>query len=267
VSTRKALDDRQWRVLTLVAEQGVLDTVQSAVLVGVSRPTAHRLLDGMYAAGLLARHVTHHGRDHRWYYEVTRSAEEALARAAHRQRRPMIRGIWDRQRAPQRQHRINQFFVDLAGYARRHGQAELFRWWHRVDACHWLEDHGVIEPWCDGCCIWIEDATTIRFTLHWTVGGMLGISGVVRLTPRAIVTGYTDTVQLDAVLVVGADRDEEYALHELAAARPMPAVLGTTTRAVLATHPDGPAGPVWATRLHQVDDGARRRLINVSSDR
>jgi DNA-binding MarR family transcriptional regulator len=261
------ISDRHWRVLTMVTEHGVLDTAQVAVLLGTSRPTAHRLLDALHTAELLERSATPVGRHHRWYYEVSGLGARALTMARRRRGQREVPAVGERRRALRRQHRVNQFFVDLAGYAARHGQAELFRWWHRVDACHWLREHGVAEPWCDGHGIWIENATTVGFTLHWAVGSTFGFTGPVRITPKAIVDGYSPVARLDAVLVVVADHDEEHALHKAATAHPMPAVVASTIPALIAAHADGPAGPIWATGPPDIISEARHRLIDLPARR
>ena len=57
------------------------------------------------------------------------------------------------------QYRRNQVFVDLIGYARGRGNAELLRWWHAIDANLWLASRGVTDPDCDGSA---SGSTTAR---------------------------------------------------------------------------------------------------------
>jgi predicted ArsR family transcriptional regulator len=71
-----ALGRRQRKVLALIARHGVVDTEQAAVVLAVSRPTAHRLLDGLWLDGWVDRSASRHGRDHRWYYAVSGAGAE-----------------------------------------------------------------------------------------------------------------------------------------------------------------------------------------------
>ena len=82
--------DRAQRVLWLVAEHGVLDTTQVAVLLGVSRATAHRVLDALANAELLERHREPQGRDHRWSYQLSWSGRREVTQARRRANLPLL---------------------------------------------------------------------------------------------------------------------------------------------------------------------------------
>jgi hypothetical protein len=260
------LTDRQRRVLLAVAQHGVLDTAQVAVLLTASRPTAHRLLDGLHACGLLARHGARHGRHHRWYYTVSTAGGDAIL-ATQRGAAPVVRTLEDRRLDLSRQYQINRLFVDLVAYGHRHGQAELYRWWHRVDAMTWLAELGIDEPRCDGRGIWIENATTVRFLLHWTLEQVYGFYANVRLAPKTILAQYAEITPADALLVVVANLDGERAMHEHAAEHPVGMAVATTTPALLDGHDDGAAGPVWATNADAIASSRRHRLIDVHASR
>jgi hypothetical protein len=170
----------------------------------------------------------------------------------------------ERRRGRRRQHRINQFFVDLIAYARRHGSAELHRWWHRVDACRWLAGLGASDPWCDGRAIWIEDAVPVRFLLHWTLGTVGSFDVEPHRNLRGIVTQYAATDPGEALLIVTADSDGERAVHEHAVSAGVAAPVATSTAALLSGCVDAAAGQVWAASGEAVTAGARCRLAALN---
>jgi hypothetical protein len=253
----EALSDRHWRLCVLVAEHGVLDTAQVAVLLGVSRPTAHRLLTGLCEAGLLDRWASRHGRHHRWYYHISWTGGDVLTQTLRRRGRSVPLALWERHRDSRRQHEINQFFVDLTSHAHHARSAVLHRWWHRVDACHWLREHGVTDPHCDGHGIWIEDATTVSFTLHWLAGLADPYTGEADPPAERVAACYRRSAPVDAVLVVVDTPEHENAMHHAADLTVRPIV--ATTMLDLLTEAS-PAGPVWRSGSSVA---SRRRLIEL----
>jgi predicted ArsR family transcriptional regulator len=139
------------RALWSVAEHGVLDTEQVASLLRVSRPTAHRLLDGLVRAELLERRRAHWGRDHRWLCQLSWSGGRVVTEARQHAGQPALHGLFKRAGVGDRQHLINGFLVDLIRHdAGTDGRAGLVSWQHRTDARRWSAEHGVAHPECDG---------------------------------------------------------------------------------------------------------------------
>ena len=241
---------RARQVLGLVGEHGVLDTQQVATLLGISRPTAHRLLDSLVCADLLERRRAAWGRDHRWLFQLSWSGVQLVTEARRRAKQPVLRGLFKRAGVGDRQHLINGFFVDLVRHGTgTDGRAGLVSWRHGVDARRWLAEHGVARPDCDGSGIWVEDAITVRFALLWLDRQ--------EPDPAAVSRAHLDQAPVDVVLVVTAQPEDEQAV--LAHAETHPAwtrVACTTMRALTDA---GPADAVWATWPR----GPRRRLASL----
>lgn len=245
------MGERRWRVLALVAEYGMVDTSQVAVLVSESRPTVHRQLAALHAAGLLERKARPRSNDRRWLYWASRAGLTELDRCAP----SALEAVWDVPADLELLHSINQVFMDLAVYARRVGDAELYRWWSGVRADDWLRAHRLPGISCDGHGIWI-DGLTVRFTLHWAQYARAP------QPPDVVLAGYVDGGPVDTVLVVDHPETEPV-WHAAAARRAVPVVVATTSRTELAASPDGAAGAVWATgsgrarcRLRELAHGA-----------
>ncbi len=241
---------RARHVLGLVGEHGVLDTQQVATLLGISRPTAHRLLDSLVRADLLQRRRAAWGRDHRWLFQLSWSGGQLVTEERRRAKQPALRGLFKRAGVGDRQHLINGFFVDLVSHgAGTDGRAGLVSWRHGVDARRWLAEHGAARLDCDGSGIWVEDGSTVRFVLLWLAGR--------ELDPAAVSRTQLDQAPVDVVLVVTSRTDDELAVLVRAGAHPTRARLAGTTVAALADA--GPAGAIWATRPH---GGNRHRLAD-----
>ena len=245
--------DRAQRVLWLVAEHGVLDTTQVAVLLGVSRPTAHRVLDALANAEVLGRHREHQGRDHRWSYQLSWSGRREVTRARRRAKLPLLSELSRRTGSRGQQRAINGFFVDLVSRAATSGgRAGLVTWRHRIDARRWLEETGVTSADCDGLGVWIEDGATVRFVLLWLTWWEAD-SAVLAILSQA-------WPGVDTVLVVTASpvAERQAMAHAATASGPV----AFTTRQLLAA--EGPAGPIWAVGA---GDHPRRRLADLGPRR
>jgi DNA-binding MarR family transcriptional regulator len=241
----------QWaahKAAWLIAEHGVLDTAQVAVLLGVSRPTAHRVIDGLVEVGLVERRSSPWGRDHRWYAVLSLEGRQLVTLARHQAGQPALRDLSARVGLLDRQHPINGFFVGLVGYAARAGEgAGLVSWQHRIDARRWLAEHGEAAE-CDGVGIWVENGVTLRFALLWHVGR--------RFDPDDLDHGWT---AVNAALVVTGNPAHEHEVLAFAAQRRISCRLATTTRSLLEA--ETAADAVWAI----APDGPRRRLIELTA--
>jgi DNA-binding MarR family transcriptional regulator len=239
------LTERAQRALWLVAEHGVLGARQVGVLLGVSRPTAHRLLRELAAAGLLERPKPVRGSEHRRLYRVSWSGGRVVTEAQRRAGLPVFGSLFARPGSPDRQHRVNDFFVALVEHAAgSDGRSGLLGWRHGFDAEAWLAERGVARPDCDGSGIWLEDGRVVRFVVVWD-----------RWESNPMIAGLAGggLLPVDVVLAV-ADRLGEPAVLEYTAGCGLAGVVASTTPAILAEV--GPAGPAWATTAEL--DGRRR---------
>jgi DNA-binding MarR family transcriptional regulator len=249
VAGRLGLGERRWRVLAVVAEYGMVDTGQVALLVSESRPTVHRALAALHAAGLLERKARPRSSDRRWLYWVSRAGLMELDRRAP----SALEAVWEFPSDLGLLYSINQVFMDLVVYARRVGDAELYRWWSGVRTDGWLRAHRLPDVSCDGHGIWIDGGVTVRFTLHWAQYARAPEP------PDVVLAGYDDGGPVDMVLVVDHPQMEPV-WHAAAARRGVPVVVATTSRPELAASPDGAAGAVWAAG----SGGARCRLRDLA---
>ncbi len=239
---------RARHALWLVAEHGVLSARQVGVLLGVSRPTAHRLLRELAADGLLERPKPEHGSEHRQLYRVSWSGGRMVTEAQRRAGLPVFASLFARPGVPERQYRVNELFVTLVEHAAgSDGRSGLLGWRHGFDAEVWLAESGVARPECDGSGIWLEDGRVVRFVVvwdRWESNPMIGeLAGGGRLP-------------VDVVLVVAGNRRGEAAVLEYAARRALVGVVACTTAAILTEA--GPAGPAWTTTVAELLDGRRR---------
>lgn len=162
------VDERARRAIWLVAEHRVLSAGQVGVLLGVSRPTAHRLLRALAADGLLERPRSQLGSEHRRLYRRSWSGGRLVTQTQRWTGAAVFGSLFARPGRPERQYRVNAFFVALVECAAgSDGRTGLRGWRHGFDAEVWLAQHGVRSPACDGSGIWVEDGRVVRFVVVW----------------------------------------------------------------------------------------------------
>lgn len=243
---RRPLAGRAGELARLLADHQVFDTRQVAGLFGVSRVTAHRLLNGMCRAGLVER-----VEPSPFYYVLSTAGWATVGTGRVGPPTPVPGGDLGRQAA------INSVFVDLIAYGRGHGAAGLWRWRSGPATIDWLRRRGAARAASDGSAVWVQDNTAVTFNLHWAPGP--DPRPLARILP-AVAATYRGPRFVQAALVVCAGADAEAAAHNGLAGLDNVQVV-TTTALRLAATPAGAAGPIWATRPDAADAAGRVPLV------
>jgi len=175
------LTDRDRLLLDWLADHKVLTTFQICQALFGSLDFAQRRLLTLYQLGLVDRFrpLRAGGGSYPWHYVIDQLGAEIVA--ASRAESPPRRGqTLDRNRRIATSRTvdhllgINQFFTDLAGYARTHRPARLQRWWSEQQ-CAAPGAFGMtlispIRP--DGHGVFTaEDGRQVAFFLEWDRGG------------------------------------------------------------------------------------------------
>lgn len=242
----RGLSERHWRLMSLVAAHGVLDTRQVTALMFDSRPTAARHLAVLVKAGLLLRFVETRDSTHLAHYEISDTGAKLLARRLHQAGRPVPLGLSER--GHRDKEAVNDFFVRLLTHARRTGQGHLYRWRHALDTAAWLRSHGITHLDACGYGRWIEDDLAIGFLLHIDDG--LPSPNLASPPPpaAALLSGYRYTrnrVPVEAALVIAVSDEREHELHHDTPGLQLPIRVAVTTVARLHTAPS-PADTIWS---------------------
>ncbi len=266
----RRLTARHWRLLSLLAEHGVLDTHQVRVLLFSSRATAYRHLSELYQAGLVLRFTMMDERSHLRRWELTGAGIEAIAEHLEAAGRPVPLGLEHRRGDVSFQLVVNQFFTDMVA-SRQVTGGHLYRWRHRLDAAAWLRNHGVRHVDCDGYGRWIEQGTTVSFLFYleiatYAVELIENISNPTQVEPtslsriRATCRAAPAGLPVDVICVLAAEDAREQALWNRLDNLQLPVPVATTCPTALDADPAGPAGAVWRTR----DTPARYRLVDLA---
>ncbi|MCW6003475.1 replication-relaxation family protein [Micromonospora sp. CPCC 205371] len=184
---QSALTDRDHVLLGWLADHGVLTTAQIAHALFPSVDFAQERLRKLAALGVLARFRPQRpdGGSHPYHYVLdqlgvdvvsAQRGDELPRRDAARKRR------WHLTNRANLPHLlgVNQFFIELAGYARTHPEARLERWWpaSRMQGRGAFAEPGddvqilVYKPRIrpDGHGIWVEHEARVPFFVEYDTG-------------------------------------------------------------------------------------------------
>jgi hypothetical protein len=174
------LTDRDWQLLTWLADHQVLTTPQiSSSLFGSLRFAQRRLL-ALYHLGLVDRFraLRPGGGSYPWHYVLGHAGAELIAATRDEPPpRPSETARRIRRIATNRtlDHRlgVNQFFTDLAAHARTHPGSSLERWWSEAQcAAPGAFGPGLISPIRpDGHGVYSENGRRGCFYLEYDTGG------------------------------------------------------------------------------------------------
>lgn len=182
------LTDRDRVLLGWLYDHGVLTSFQIARALFSSLDFCQRRLRTLYRLRLVARFRPQRadGGSYPYHYVIDQLGAEVVA--AGRDERPPRR---DHARAERRRwtssrtlaHRlgVNDFFTDLAGYARTHPDAQLSEWLpeavcQRAGTFTGPDDPGLVRGYQprvrpDGYGLWAENGTTVPFFIEYDTGG------------------------------------------------------------------------------------------------
>lgn len=271
-----ALTGRDLTLLGWLADHGVLTSFQIAHALYPSTNFAQRRLRKLCALGVADRFRPQRpdGGSHPFHYLLTQLGADVVAA---QRGEPPSRRDHARERRWQLTNRANlphllgtnQFFIDLAAFARTHPDASLDRWWPAArcqrtgafaepgDDIAVLAYTSRVRP--DGHGIWTEDGVSVPFFVEYDTGTERPIS---RLTDK--LAGYTAlaarTGRVWPVLFTLHSSTREHNLHRALHDAGVRHPVATTAR----DHSDelnrGPAGPVWWLHRH---DGPLLRLAEL----
>jgi protein involved in plasmid replication-relaxation len=272
------LTDRDRVLLAWLFDHGVLTSFQIADALFTSLDFCQRRLLTLHRLRLVARFrpLRADGGSYPYHYVIDQLGAEVVA--AGRDERPPRR---DHARAERRRwtstrtltHRlgVNQFFIDLAGYARTHPGAELWRWLPesacaRIGTFLTPDDSALLHVYQprirpDGYGVWAEHGVTVPLFLEYDVGGEQLSVLVDKLA------GYQDLFatigRVWPVLFSLHSTAREANLRRLLTETGSVVPVATTARDLTAATDRGPADAVWATGH---GDGRRLRLIDLAAD-
>ncbi|WP_173079159.1 replication-relaxation family protein [Phytohabitans rumicis] len=270
------LTDRDHILLGWLADHGVLTSFQIAHALFPSTDYAQDRLRKLITLGVLDRFRPQKpdGGSYPYHYVLAQLGVEVVAaqrgeelprKDAARRRR------WHLTNRANLPHKLgtNQFFIDLAGYARTHTDAELRLWWPesacrtvgpfmRADASkltHFFQPR--IRP--DGYAIWVEHGVTVSIFVEYDTGTeQLGV-----LVDK--LHSYHDLFnaigQVWPVLFWLHSADRERNLRAWLADTRLGAIAVTGARDHAALTGRSPAEAVW-TAVHS--DGERLRLADLA---
>lgn len=261
------LTDRDRLLLDWLADHKVLTTFQICHALFGSLDFAQRRLLKLHRLGLVDRFrpLRAGGGSYPWHYVLDQIGAELVA--ASRGETPPRRGqSLERMRriATSRtlshQLGVNQFFTDLAGYARTHPSCRLERWWSEQQCARAgafsLMLISPVRP--DGHGVFAADGRRVAFFLEWDSGG----EQLQVLASK--LAGYAAHVDKDGpawpVLFCLPTTRREGNLHQVFDDVEVVVPVATAARDVLAAG-GGPAGAVWL--VHRGSD-APRRLIELA---
>lgn len=248
---RAQLTDRDLLLLQWLADHKVLTTSQIAAALFSSLDFAQRRLLHLHQLALVDRFrpLRAGGGSYPWHYVLAHVGAQFIA-ASRGEKPPRPGESTDRvrriatSRALDHQLGINQFFIDLAGYARTHPPARLERWWSEQQ-CASPGAFGIslithVHP--DGHGVWAEHGQRVAFFAEYDSGSE---SHSVLLRKLA---GYGRHVHLGGpawpVLFWLPTSAREQYLHRLLDREGSPVPVATAARDILAPG-DSPAQAVW----------------------
>jgi predicted transcriptional regulator len=173
------LTARDWRLLGWLYDHDVLTSFQIAHALFPSLNYAQRRLTELTALGLVERFrpLRMQGGSYPYHYALAHLGTEVVA--ASRKQEPPRRAV-----SKTRLHRIatsrnldhrlgiNQFFTDLAGHERQHGNSRLFHWWPDTKL-RGFSPPGVnayLIVFADALGVWQEDDRTVACYFEYDTG-------------------------------------------------------------------------------------------------
>lgn len=261
------LTDRDRQLLDWLADHKVLTTFQISNALFGSLDFAQRRLLTLHQLGLVDRFrpLRMGGGSYPWHYVLAQTGAEHVAST--RQETPpkraqtteAARRIANSRLLPHLLG-VNEFFTDLAGYARTHPGAQLERWWseQRLGRTGVFALSVTSPVRADGHGVYREDGHRVAFFLEWDSGGEQ-----LRLLTGKL-SSYAEHVTKGGpawpVLFCLPTTRRETNLHRMLNRIRVPVPVATCARDSLAAA-GGPAGAVWL--LHRASD-APRRLIDLA---
>jgi hypothetical protein len=277
LQVQSRLTDRDHLLLGWLADHGVLTSFQIAHALYPSLDFAQRRLRKLCEADLLARFrpFRAEGGTYPYHYVLGQLGTEvvAIARGDDLPRKDQARKrrwyLTNRANLPHLLG-VNQFFTDLAGYARTHPAASLDRWW---PASRYASFAGFIEEGDsptllvrvpkirpDGHGIFTEHHRSTPFFLEHDTG----TEPLTTLVAK--IDGYLDlahkTGRIHPVLFWLPTARRERHLHHRLAEADVRYPIATAARDSAAHRALSPADDLW--QIHRAA-GARRRLSDLSS--
>jgi len=270
------LTERDRRILHLVSDHRVLTTDQLTVLEFGSTTRAQHRLQELHELGVLwrFRFPRAAGGSYPWHYALGYTGARLIAaQKAVRPPRPAEhQQHFERLvESPKLRHQlgVNDFFVALAGHARRQDWGRpnqpdgsgLVTWWSETQT---TTPYASVHP--DGYGQWAENGRLLGFYLEYDTGTESQAT-VARKLNRYVGDYRTPHQDLHGMLLFSlATTRREHGIRT-ALARSLASIHGTLDVATTARdygHPDGPAGPVWAPLSRQPDTVRRLRLPDLT---
>lgn len=261
------LTDRDRLLLDWLADHKVLTTFQICHALFGSLDFAQRRLLKLHRLGLVDRFrpLRAGGGSYPWHYVLDQLGAELVAGS--RGEKPPRRGeTVERMRRVATSRNLdhllglNQFFIDLAGYARVHPPARLERWWseQRCAQPGAFATAVISSVRPDGHGIFAEDSRCLAFYLEWDRGGESQRVLAAKLADyaRHVALGGPAWPVLFCLPATGREANLHEMLDEIGPVVPV----ATLARDSLDAG-DSPAGAVW---LVHGDNDAPRRLIDLA---
>jgi hypothetical protein len=261
------LTERDRLLLDWLADHKVLTTFQICQALFGSLDFAQRRLLRLHQLGLVDRFrpLRAGGGSYPWHYVLDQLGAEIVA-ASRGEKPPRRAQTVDRMRRIATSRTldhllgVNQFFTDLAGYARNHRPARLERWWSEQRCARPGAFAKVlispVRP--DGHGVFAQDGRRVAFFLEWDRGGEQ------RRVLADKLAGYARHVALGGhawpVLFCLPTSGREESLHRLLDTIGVVVPVATVARDSIDTGA-GPADAVWL--VHGGSD-APRRLIDLA---
>ena len=163
---------------------------------------------------------------------------------------------------------VNDFFVTLAGYARRQGWLHanqpdgsgLVTWWSETQTS---SPYASVRP--DGYGLWAENGRQLGFYLEHDTGTETQAT-VARKLGRYVGHYRTPHQDVQSMVLFSLATTRRETGIRATLARSLASIDGTLDVATTARdygHPDGPAGPVWAPLTRDFDAVRRVRLPDL----
>jgi hypothetical protein len=271
------LTDRDRRILALVGEHKVLTTEQLAVLEYGSKTRAQHRLRELHGLDVLWRFRFPRiaGGSYPWHYALGYTGARLIAaQKAVRPPRPAEhqQHLERLVESPKLRHQlgVNDFFVALAYYARQHERSHPIQG-HILGLDTWRSEGWItdfhdrlVRP--DGFGCWAERNRLTRFYLEYDTGTETLDRVAAKLEDYHHAQQRATYPEFGVVLFTVATARRETGLRA-ALARSLIHLDDSVAMATTARdygHPDGPAGPVWASLTDQPDAMRGVRLPDLA---